>query len=358
MLLSTASCPFHQLAGLPLDLRRSTTRQRHAVRLLPCTACRGQGCTCTAVHPRRVDDYSGLGLPGLNRQRLVQKPQDVQQPRWPANQPVEERRGLHVNVADLLDALQYAAKIKHQVSLTQLNAMLTEVQPQLPSFTTPQLVEAVRCLGAVCVEPEEGFMQQVLDKLQPQLAQLGISQLANLSWGLSRLGPPHQLTDQWLQLYVEAVAAQVHQLPAGMGNKQLARQLAVMLLLPAKCGCTPSQSWLQQYQQAVAGCLAKASTQDIADYLSCLTRLGMTEGTQVVQACLELIRGELSLYDFQQLTQIAYALATCGHELEWIREFENAIQAAQDMVDEVSPIDEEVMAWALSRLRRQVAAGS
>lgn len=37
MLLSTASCPFHQLAGLPLDLRRSTTRQRHAVRLLPCT---------------------------------------------------------------------------------------------------------------------------------------------------------------------------------------------------------------------------------------------------------------------------------------------------------------------------------
>lgn len=84
----------------------------------------------------------------------------------------------------------------------------------------------------------------------------------------------------------------------------------------------------------------------------------MTEGTQVVQACLELIRGELSLYDFQQLTQIAYALATCGHELEWIREFENAIQAAQDMVDEVSPIDEEVMAWALSRLRRQVAAGS
>lgn len=186
----------------------------------------------------------------------------------------QERRGLHVNVADLLDALQYAAKIKHQVSLTQLNAMLTEVQPQLPSFTTPQLVEAVRCLGAVCVEPEEGFMQQVLDKLQPQLAQLGISQLANLSWGLSRLGPPHQLTDQWLQLYVEAVAAQVHQLPAGMGNKQLARQLAVMLLLPAKCGCTPSQSWLQQYQQAVAGCLAKASTQDIADYLSCLTRYG------------------------------------------------------------------------------------
>lgn len=320
-----------------------------------------------------------------------------------------------VTPGDFVEALEMVVRSSGQaVNPEQLDDIFSELLDSdlLGSFSPTQLAVTVKNLGVLCKSVRTDLLEALLPALAAHMGAFDVRQLAAVAWGLMRLVPVASqearesvgMDQAWLNSYAAAVEQQLEAIRSTQQQQQQhqagqqqetsqqqeggqeqqadqqpdqqqqqqqpgvadplpklpsAQQLANLLLLPAAAMQPPAPSLLLLLEEVLVLRSVSLCGYAVAQLLTCYVRLGLQPGPQLLATLLEHLAEETQLYDYDELTQVAFGVWALRLQLPDalladITQRAGLLEAS----GQAAPSDMAVLQEALQRLSAEKAAAA
>lgn len=225
-------------------------------------------------------------------------------------------------------------------SLSDMQALLTEVQCALPSLNGQELANAAWALAALRHRPPPDWLFEFSACSAKALKTMRPQELANTLWALAALSyrPPAA----WLDVFLATALDKLYHFNA--------QELSCTLAALAHLGKRPGHAWLAIHARVVGALLPSFNPRDVSSTLWAWAALGVAPPAPLLAALLRAAAPRLPTFSAQALANTAWGLARLHHAPggELLAAF---LAALEGRCGDMSPQGVANTLWALATLR-------